>query len=111
MKNFKIASVLMAATLCAGTAFAQVEFNVPSDLPIAKSTLTRADVTADFLIWRASGLHDLHNKANYSVLETNTREYAQATAKYSYMRDSPQFAELVEQLKHGVSARALVATR
>jgi hypothetical protein len=110
MKKLKMAFVLMAATLAASAASAQVQFNVPSNLSIAKSTLTRAEVTADFLIWRASGLYDLHSPGQRSV-DTGTLEYAQATAKYTYMRASPQFAVLVDQINRGVSARALVASR
>jgi hypothetical protein len=110
MKNLKMASMLMAATLAASAAFAQVQFNLPSNLPIAKSTLTRAEVTADLLIWRASGLSDLHSPGRRSV-DTDTLEYAQAMAKYTQMRASPQFAELVDQINRGVPTRALVAAR
>jgi hypothetical protein len=110
MKNLKMAFVLMAATLAASAASAQVQFNVPSNLSIAKSTLTRAEVTADLLIWRASGLYDLHSPGQRSV-DTGTPEYAKATAKYTYMRASPQFAVLVDQISRGVSARAMVASR
>jgi hypothetical protein len=109
-KNLKMASLLIAATLAASAAYAQVQFNVPSNLPIAKSTLTRAEVTADLLIWRASGLYDLHNQGEHSV-DTNTREYAQVMARYSYMRASPQFAELVSQVNRGVSTRVMLASR
>jgi hypothetical protein len=110
MKNLKMAFVLIAATLAAGAASAQVQFNVPGSLPIAQSTLTRAEVTADLLIWRASGLYALHNQGEQAV-DTTTRDYAQAMAKYSYMRASPQFAALVDQINRGVSTRALVASR
>ena len=111
MKKLKMASVLIAATLAASSASAQVQFNVPSNLPIAKSTLTRAEVTADLLIWRASGLYDLNSQGERPVVDTNTLEYAQAMAKYSYMRASPQFAVLVEQLNRGGLNRAVVASR
>ena len=110
MKSFKMASVLIAATLSAGAAFAQVQFNVPSNLPVEGSTLSRAEVTADLMIWRAAGLYDLYNRGESSV-DTNTPGYAQAVAKYSYMRASPQFAVLVDQLNRGVSTRAVVASR
>jgi hypothetical protein len=110
MKNLKMASVLFAATLAACAASAQVQFNIPSDLPIPKSTLTRAEVTADLLIWRASGLYDLHNQGERSV-DTNTREYAEALAKYTYMRASPQFAVLVDQINRGGTTHVLVASR
>jgi hypothetical protein len=110
MKNLKIATVLIAATLAASAASAQVQFNVPDNLPIPKSTLTRAEVTADLLIWRAAGLYDLHNQGEYSV-DTNTLQYARATAKYVYMRASPQYAELVNQVNRGVAPRVIVASR
>jgi Domain of unknown function (DUF4148) len=113
MKNLKTASVLLAATLAANAACAQVQFNVPSNLPIAKSTLTRAEVVADLLIWRESGLEALHARHSPGGLsvDTNTLEYAQATAKYNYMRGSPQFALLVNQINQGGSVRALAPSR
>jgi hypothetical protein len=112
MNNFNKASMLIAATLAvsvASAAPAQVQFNVPSNLPIAKSTLTRAEVTADLLVWRASGLSDLN--AGERVLDTNTPEYLRATARYNYMRASPQFAVLVDQIHRGGSTSVVVASR
>jgi opacity protein-like surface antigen len=110
MKNLKMAFVSIAAALAASAASAQVQFNVPSNPPIAKSTLTRTEVTADLLIWRASGLADLHSPGQRSV-DTGTLEYAQATAKYAYMRASPQFAARVDQINRGGSTRFVVASR
>ena len=110
MKNLKMAFVSIAATLAASAASAQVQFNVPSNLPIAKSTLTRTEVTADLLIWRASGLADLHSPDQRSV-DTGTLEYAQATTKYASMRASPQFAALVDQINRGGPTRFVVASR
>jgi hypothetical protein len=110
MKNLKMASVLTVATLAVSAACAQVQFNVPSNLPIATPTLTRAEVTADLLIWRASGLHELNRPGDRSV-DMYTLEYARATARYHYMHASPQFAVLVNQISQGGSTRALVASR
>jgi hypothetical protein len=103
MKNLnklRMVSVLMAATLAASAGAAQVQFNVPDNLPIAKSMLSRAEVTADFLVWRASGLYDLNHQGNRFV-DTSTPEYERATAKYSYLRASPQFTALVDRIKRG----------
>ncbi len=110
MKTLKMTPLLIALTLAAGGATAQVQFNVPADLPIPKSTLTRAEVIADVLIWRASGMADLHNHGERPV-DTNSVEYARATARYHYMRASPQFAALVEQVGRGAAPKVLVASR
>jgi hypothetical protein len=110
MKAPRIAAVLMAASLASGASFAQVSFDVPANLPIPKSTLTRAEVVADFLIWRASGLYDLNHRGDQDV-DTNSVEYMQAEAKYAYLHSSPQFAALVEQIKRDGSTRVVLAQR
>lgn len=109
MKNLKMASVLIAAALAAGAACAQVQFSVPENLPIEGSALTRAEVIADLLVWRASGLYEL-NQSGYLV-DTNTPTYRRAAATYAYMRASPQFAVLVDQIRRGGSPRVVVASR
>jgi hypothetical protein len=112
MKAPRIAAVLIAASLASGAGFAQVSFDVPANLPIPKSTLTRAEVVADFLIWRASGLYDLNNsRSSDRGVDTNSAEYMQAEAKYAYLHSSPQFAALVEQIKRDGSTRVVVAQR
>jgi hypothetical protein len=112
MKPLKSAPMLLALTLslAAGGAAGQVQFNVPAELPIPKSTLTRAEVIADVLIWRASGLADLHSQGERSV-DPSTLEYARASARYNHMRASPQFAVLVDQVSRGVATKVLVASR
>jgi hypothetical protein len=110
LKTLKMASLLFAATLAAGAASAQVHFEVPADLPIAKSMLTRAEVTADLVIWRASALAALANPG-LGWVDTSTPEYARAVARYNYMRASPQFAVLTRELSQGGSPRLLVTSR
>ncbi len=108
MKLPRTAAVLIAASLATGASFAQVSFDVPANLPIPKSTLTRAEVIADFLVWRASGLYDLNHRGDQDV-DTNSLEYMRAEAKYEYLRASPQFAALVAQIKRDGSTRVMIA--
>lgn len=110
MKPFKVLPMLIALTLAAGGAAAQVQFNVPAELPIPTSTVTRAEVMADLLIWRASGLAALHNPGEISV-DPYTPEYARARARYDHMRASPQFAVLVDQVSRGVATKVAIASR
>jgi hypothetical protein len=110
VKTLKMVPLIVATALAAGSARAQVNFNVPSKLPIPTSTLTRAEVKADLLIWRASGLQDLQNQVDRRA-DLNTLEYAQALAKYNYMLNSPQFAVLVSQISRGASPRVALASR
>lgn len=113
MKNFKAlktASLLVATSLAAGAASAQVNFDMPNKLPMPSSTQTRAEVTADLLVWRASGLHDL-NRRGETPADTNTLQHAQATARYNFMRASPQFAVLVDQVSRGGSTGVLLVSR
>jgi Domain of unknown function (DUF4148) len=110
-QTLRMAPLLLAAALAAGAASAQVNFNVPSNLPVAKSTLTRAEVMADLLIWRAAGLQDLDTQGEPTAQSPNAAEHAQALARYHYMRASPQFAVLVSQLGRGETVHVRIASR
>lgn len=72
----------------------------------AEASPSRAEVRAELLIWRQSGLADL---AQQEVPPHTTREYLAATARYEALRRSPAFAELVRSLG-GAQAQTL-ATR
>jgi hypothetical protein len=73
--------------------------------------VTRAEVMADFLIWRASGLYDLTIMRDDTQVDTNTLEYKRAEAKYEYLRASPQFPALVAQLQRDGSTKVVLAQR
>lgn len=110
MKTLSMATVLVATSLAVGASIAQVSFSVPANLPTPMSTLTRADVLADFLVWRASGLHELTHRGE-SDTDTSSPEYMQAEARYDYLRASPQFPELIDQIKKNGSTRVVIDSR
>ena len=75
-----------------------------------KSTLTRAQVLADFLVWRASGQDDLTRRGDSNV-DIYSAEYKNAQARYAYLRASAQFAALVDQIERDGSAKIIFAQR
>lgn len=92
--------------LLAGAAQAQaIRITVPDDVPLPVSTVTRAEVLADFHIWRLAGLHAL-NQGDAGP-DTQSLQYRKAEAKYAYLRASPQFATLVAELSQRPSATVL----
>lgn len=108
MKISKLSS-LIAATLIAGAAQAQViRIDVPDDIPVVESTLTRAEVLADYYIWRLAGLQELNR--GEATPNTESLEYRRAQARYEYLRASPQFAALVTELSRRPNAM-VVATK
>jgi hypothetical protein len=107
--TLKTGSAFLAMALVASIATAQVRFNVPANPQVAASKVPRAEVVADYLVWRASGLQELHRRGQQSI-DTTTPEYLQATARYRAMRDSPQFAELVDSVRSGGTPAVVVAS-
>jgi hypothetical protein len=115
MKSHRIATALFAATIALG-ASAQtskretIKLYVPKDVALtatAPSKATnRAEQKADILIWRASGLEALENGEQSP--DTNSVQYRQAMAKYEYLRASPQFTTLVEQISQGNKPRVAI---
>lgn len=108
MKISKLVSVI-AAALLAGAAQAQViRIEIPNNIPVPESTLTRAEVIADYHIWRLSGLEELDR--GEATPDTESLEHRRAQARYAWLRASPQFAMLVEELSRQPNA-VVVATR
>jgi hypothetical protein len=98
-----------ALAIAAGQVGAQsVQIQVPSNIEPVQSGLTRAEVIADYHLWRLAGLQDL-TRGEQSV-DTNSYQYRKAFATYQHLRQSPQFAELVRQLESKPNAR-VVASR
>lgn len=104
-------SILAASTvLVLGTSYAEVSVDIPANLRPAESTLTRAEVVADLLMWRAAGLEPL------TIVEggpdTNSYEYRLADTRYRYLRSSPQYDALVDRIKReGAPVRLVVNTK
>lgn len=104
-----IPAAALALALASGHAFAgPFEIDVPTNIEPAQSGLTRAEVVADFHIWRLAGLADL-TRGEVSA-DTNSYQYRKAYATYVYLRQSPQFARLVNELQKSPNA-SVVANR
>lgn len=59
------------------------------------SKLSRAEVLADLQVWKASGLAELQNGYTSTVSDT---PYQRALARYAALRNSPNFATLVQSI-------------
>jgi hypothetical protein len=105
MNPSKLTSIA-ALLLLAGAARAQViHINVPDDVPLPASTLSRAEVLAEYHLWRLAGLQALEAGDRGSDFETPA--YRQAQAKYEWLRASPQFPALVAELSRRPGATVL----
>lgn len=110
MKIFRNSIIATSAAIMLSTSFAEVIVEIPANLRPAESTLTRAEVVADLLLWRAAGLEALHSTEGGP--ETYTYEYRLAQTRYSYLRSSPQYGSLVDRIKsEGAPVRLVVKTR
>jgi hypothetical protein len=107
MNISKLTSIAVL-TLLAGVAQAQAfRFAVPDDVPLPVSTVTRAEVLADYHIWRLAGLQALNRGEAGPDIES--LEYRKAQAKYAWLRASPQFAVLVAELSQRPNATVLAS--
>lgn len=89
------ASLLFAATLAAWATLQGAHAADAPDTTPPHASPSRAEVRAELLIWRQSGLAEL---AQREVPPHSTREYQAAAARYDALRRSPAFAELVRTL-------------
>src|SRR5262245_53905139 len=88
MNTRKLFPVLVALSLAAGAAQAQ------SLRPAAEPT--RAEVLADLVVYRESGLQQLDNS---DLVSSYTAEYQAAKKRYEELRRSPRYAELVRSFE------------
>jgi hypothetical protein len=96
MKTSQLTAALLLA-VAAGAAHAQaIRISVPDDIPMPGSALTRAEVLADFHLWRLAGLQEL-NRGDRQP-DTESPAYRRAEATYAWLRASPQYAILVDEL-------------
>ena len=108
MKSFFSISTL-ALGLAAGVAGAEtIRVDVPRSIEPAQSSLTRAEVAADFQLWRLAGLEELSRGEQGP--DTNSLAYRKAYATYVFLRQSPQYAALVSALQANPRAN-VVASR
>ena len=109
MKRFFSVPAL-AVALVAGVASAEsIVIDVPSSVEPTGSGLTRAEVVADYQLWRLAGLHDL-TRGEQGV-DTNSYQYRKAFATYVYLRQSPQYADLVNELQKNPRANVVASRR
>lgn len=108
MKRFLSISAIALGLAAGAAAAAPLTVEVPKNIEPVASGLTRAEVIADYHMWRLAGLADL-TRGELSP-DTNSYEYRKAYATYTYLRQSPQYAQLVQELQAHPNAR-VVATR
>ena len=105
MKRFFPFAALVLA-VAAGQAGAQpLQVDVPANIEPVQSGLTRAEVVADYHLWRLAGLQEL-TRGEQSV-DTNSYQYRKAFATYLHLRQSPQFAKLVSDLENKPNAQVV----
>ena len=86
--NRKLSLLIVAATLAASAA--QAQGTRPAVEP------TRAEVLADLVVYRESGLQQLENS---DLVSNFTPEYRAAQKRYEELRHSPRYAELVRSFE------------
>ncbi|MDB5858755.1 MAG: hypothetical protein JWQ76_2444 [Ramlibacter sp.] len=97
MNRFLPVSALALALFAGTVAAAPINIEVPTNIEPQQSGLTRAEVIADYHMWRLAGLAEL-TRGEQSV-DTNSYAYKKEYATYVYLRESPQYAALVAQLQ------------
>jgi hypothetical protein len=96
MKASKLTSVLAIALLSSVAQAQTITIKVPDDIPLPVSNVTRAEVLADFHMWRLASLQEL-NRGEGST-DFYAPEYRKAQARYEWLIVSPQYAALVAEL-------------
>ncbi|MDY0743543.1 DUF4148 domain-containing protein [Paucibacter sp. R3-3] len=86
--NRKLSLLIAAAALAASAAHAQ------DTRPAVEPT--RAEVLADLVVYRESGLQQLDNS---DLVSNFTPEYRAAQKRYQDLRRSPRYAELVRSFE------------
>lgn len=109
MKVIRIVPFLLAALVATAASAAPLQIVVPAEVSVPMSAQTHAEVVADFYVWRAAGLQQLTN-GNESP-DTQSVRYKQAWSKYQYLRKSPQFQTLVEQLMKDPNTKVSFVTQ
>jgi len=79
------------------------------DLRPAKSQVSREEVLAELQIWRESGLADLER--GESGTDPHSEQYQHAAAKYTALRNAPEFADRVEQIARQRGSAVVVVGR
>jgi hypothetical protein len=108
MKRFLSLSAIALGLAAAAAHAGPLSIEVPANIEPTQSGLTRAEVIADYHMWRLAGLADL-NRGEMGP-DTNSYAYRKAYATYEYLRNSPQYTELVNELQAHPNAN-VVATR
>ena len=95
--NLKHLAAAAALTLFGAAHAEPIYVDWPVDITPSTSTLTRAEVQADFEMWRLSGLEELNR--GEAPPDTTSLAYRTAEARYAALRNGPQYAELVKKLE------------
>lgn len=107
MKRFILLS-LPSLVFAAGAAHAgTLNLEVPRNIDPPPSELTRAEVIADYHVWRLSGLQEL-TRGERNV-DTQGHAFRKADATYQYLLQSSRFGVLVSELEGNPNAGVAAA--
>jgi hypothetical protein len=96
-----ICFAVLSVGLCSAPA-AEESNNAP------EPSLTRAEVLADMVIWRESGLADAQFGESADPV---SRAYLAALGRYQALRAAPQFAQLVQRIASERGEKAQIAAQ
>ena len=96
MTHLKLLASMAAILACQIAAAAGVDIDVPREVLTSPSTRTRAEVMADFYMWRAAGLEE--QTRGEVPPDASSKSYQTAQARYQALLASPQYAAMVREL-------------
>jgi hypothetical protein len=97
-----ICSAVLAIGLCSASA-AEEASNAPA------AEVSRAEVLADLVIWRESGLAQA--QSGESASDPVSPNYVAALSRYQALRAAPQFAQLVQRIANERGEKAQIAAQ
>lgn len=107
MNASKTMSLIYAAILATGLGAVRAA-DEGNDAPAAP-TLSRAEVLADMVIWRESGLAAA--QSGESASDPVSPAYLAALNRYHALRAAPQFAQLVQRIARERGEKAQIAAQ
>jgi hypothetical protein len=106
------ASKALFATIAPAVIALASSIALASDEPAATPALpevSRAEVIAEMILWRESGLADL--QSGDKAIDTTEPGYAEAQQRFQAMKASPRFAQLVERIQRQRGEKERIAAQ
>lgn len=106
MNALKTMSLIGCAVFALGLGAAQA---ADESAPAPAAEVSRAEVLADLVIWRESGMANLHS--GESVSDPVRPDVLAAMERYAGLRASPQFAALVQRIARERGVKVDIAAK